>query len=407
MKATQSELSFKISSCKGCLSKNLESWFSLGKQPPANALLKNLKQKEYFFPLEVCVCKDCGLVQLKHVVDPKLLFGDYVYFSSTAPSFVKHFEDFAQKVFRKAKLKKGDLVVDIGSNDGILLLPFKKLGAKVVGIEPASKIAKVAISKGIPTVNSFFSVKVAKKVVRTFPKKAKVVTATNVFAHIYDLEEVVRGVKELLTDDGLFIVENPYLWEMVEQGTFDLVYHEHLFYYDITGLSSILNRMGMKVVDFEKVPVHGGSFRYYISKDLKKKPAKRILDALKKERQWRKTRKMSNFSKKLEVNKSRLLKLFKNLKHQKKVAVGYGAPAKASTILNFFQIDKGDLKFIVDDSPAKQNKYLPGVHIPILATDKLFQENPDYVLILAWNFAEPITQKLREQNYKGTIITPF
>lgn len=407
MKQTRSEKSFRVTNCRACLSPQLKLWFSLGLQPPANALLSRISDTEDFFPLDVSICKDCGLVQLHDVVDPKILFENYVYHSSTAASFIEHFKVFAHDTFKKQKLHKGDLVVDIGSNDGILLLPFKELGANVIGVEPAKNIAKVARKKGIPTISKFFTKKVAEAIVKKTGQNANVVTATNVFAHIDNLEEVVAGVKALLTDKGVFIIENPYLWEMVDQGTFDLVYHEHLTYYDMTGMTTLMNRLGLKVIDFEKVSVHGGSLRYFAVKDHSLNVSPKVTQLLKVEKRLRKSNKFDKFAKRIAKNKENFTKLITKLKKDKNIVVGYGAPAKASTILNYYQINSKEIDFIVDDSPYKQNKFLPGVHIPILPTDKLFKINPDYVLILAWNFAKPITKKLRNSGFKGKIITPF
>lgn len=407
MRQIQSEKSFRVTSCRACLSPRLKRWFSLGSQPLANALLNKIGDDEDFFSLDVSICKDCGLVQLKDVVDPKILFENYVYHSSTAASFIEHFKVFAYDVFKKYRLKKGDLVVDIGSNDGILLLPFKELGARVIGVEPAKNIAKIASKKGIFTISKFFTKKVAEKIIKKSGQNANIVTATNVFAHIDNLDEVVAGVKALLTNKGVFIIENPYLWEMIDQGTFDLVYHEHLTYYDMTGMSALMKRLGMKIIDYQKVPVHGGSLRYFAVKDHSLKVSPKVTQLLKVEKRLRKSNKFDKFAKRISKNKENFTKLIAKLKKDKKIVVGYGAPAKASTILNYYQINSKEIDFIVDDSPYKQNKFLPGVHIPILPTDELFKINPDYVLILAWNFAKPITEKLKNSGFKGKIITPF
>lgn len=407
MKQTRSEKSFKITQCRACVSPNLKLWFSLGNQPPANALLNDPQDEEFLFPLDVYICSNCGLVQLGDVVDPQILFGNYVYYSSTTASFIQHFKDMAKDIFKKYQLKKGDLVVDIGSNDGILLAPFQELGAQVYGVEPAKHIAKFAQSKGIPTLPEFFTVKTARTILKKVGQHAKIVTATNVFAHIYGLDEIIMGVKELLLDDGVLIIENPYLWEMIKQGTFDLVYHEHLFYYDMTGISAILRSMSMKVIDYQKVPVHGGSIRYFVTKNLAHPVTRRVTHMLKKEAIWRKSNKFKKFANQINDNKLRLTKLINKLKKENKIIVGYGAPAKASTILNYYQLGPESIDFIVDDAPAKQNKFLPGMHIPIRSTEELYKTNPDYVLILAWNFAKPITQKLRNSGYKGDILLPF
>lgn len=407
MKQIRSGKSFRITTCRACNSSKLRLWLSFGDQPPANSLLNKPSDYQDKFPLDVCICNSCGLVQLRDVVNPKILFGNYVYYSSTTTSFVEHFEKLAKDVFRDYSLKENDLVIDIGSNDGILLAPFKKLGTQVIGIEPAKHIAKISRAKGIPTIDKFFDLSVVIDILKETGKFAKVITATNVFAHIYDLDRVIEGVKKLLDTDGIFVIENPYLWQMIKQGTFDLIYHEHLFYYDITGMSALLKQNGMKIIDFQKISTHGGSIRYFVSPNLNKLQSNKIRQALHQESIWRKSDKFSRFAKKLSKNKASLISFLENQRLKNKTVVGYGAPAKASTILNYYQLDQRFIKFIVDDSPAKHYKFLPGVKIPILQTNELFKENPDFVLILAWNFAKPISHHLRESGYKGRIITPF
>ena len=236
-----------------CGSKNLKLWLDLGMTPLANSYVdqKDLDKPELFFPLQVNQCKVCDNVQLAHVVDPKVMFNDYLYSSSTSPVFVKHFDDFAHKMGKK------EFVVDIGSNDGILLKPFKALGSKVLGVEPAKNI-----KSSVPVLNEFWSVRIAKRIRRKYGW-ADLITATNVFAHIDDLDEVLDGVKALLSPEGQFAVEVTDIYQMLEKGSFDLIYHEHVNYWSKSTLRKFFELRGMEVIKIEKIPVHGGSIRAY------------------------------------------------------------------------------------------------------------------------------------------------
>ncbi len=387
----------KIIKCRVCKNKNLSQVLSFGPTPLANAFLsyKEIDSPEYYYPLDVYFCENCSFLQLGHVISPIVLFGNYVYVSSTSPVFVNHFKKFADEVFPRFLLNKKSLVIDIGSNDGILLKPFKSLGTRVLGIEPASHIAKIAEKEGIETVSEFFSVKLARKIVKN-TGRAKVVTATNVFAHIDDLDEVINGVKILLEDDGVFIIEAPYLIDFLEKKYFDLVYHEHLSYWSIKSLGKLFNRLDMTVFDVQKVDVHGGSIRVFIKKDKSfhkvRKSVKTFLSLEKKAKLDKKQTYLS-FADLILENRVKLMDLLTKLKLKNKKIVGYGAPAKGNTLLNYFKIGTDTLDYIVDDSPFKQGLYTPGTHIPVVSAQKLKEDKPDYILILAWNFAKPIMDK--------------
>lgn len=395
----------KRKNCRVCQGKNLEMVFSLGPTPLANAFLKSLQidEPESFYPLDVYFCKDCGFLQLGHVVSPQVLFGDYVYVSSTSPVFVAHFEEFSQETISRFGLNPQSLIVDIGSNDGILLRPFKKRGIRVLGIDPAIEIARLATKGGITTLPKFFSLKLVSQIVAKYGR-AKVVTGTNVFAHIDDLDEVVSGVKKLLTTDGVFIIEVPYLFEFLRQNLFDTVYHEHLSYFTLKTLGILFERLGMKIFDVKKVETHGGSLRVFsqmvngphrVGESVKKfllKENKAKLSSL---------RTYQEFAQKIYRNKAQLVKILTNLKIKGKKIAGYGAPAKGNTLLNFFGVGKETLDFIVDDSPWKQGLYTPGKHIPVVPAAELYKKRPDYVLILAWNFAQPIMKNQAKFAQKG------
>lgn len=396
---------FELKVCRICKGKQLKRVLSLGKTPPANSFLskKKLSEKEDYFPLALNICPLCRQLQLSHVVDPDLLFKNYVYVSSTSPVFVKHFEDYAKSTWKKLKLKKGNFVMDIGSNDGILLKPFKQLGAKVLGVDPAVKIANQATKQGIETLPEYFNRNLADKIVKKYGH-AKVITANNVFAHIHDIDEVVEAVKKVLDDDGVFITESPYLMVFLQNNLFDTVYHEHLSYYSVKPLTIFFKRLGMKVFDVEETKSHGGSIRVFaarekspfrISKsvsDLMKKESKLGLDDLKT---------YQSFAQRIKKNKTELKKLLNKIKKTGKKIAGFGAPAKGNTLLNYFKIGTETLDYIVDDSISKQGLFTPGMHIPVVSPSKVLKRRPDYIFILAWNFAEPIMLKLADYKKSG------
>ena len=387
----------KIKRCRVCKSTKLINVLQFGMTPLANAFLKKeqLDLPEVFYPLEVYFCENCTFLQLGHVVSPELLFKNYVYVSSTSPVFVNHFKEFATQVIKRFDLNKKSLVVDIGSNDGILLKPFKEQGVRVLGIEPAAHIAEMAKRDGIETEAKFFSINLAKQIVRR-RGKAKIVTGTNVFAHIDDLDEVIKGVNEILTDDGVFITESPYLVDFLKKRYFDLVYHEHLSYWAIEPLIKLFNRFGMAVVDAQKVPVHGGSIRVFAVKGrrLKETNAKvKVFQDLEQEMQLSDINTYLKYASKILENKKRLISLLTNLKLKGNRIVAYGAPAKSNTLLNYFKIGREFIDYIVDDSPLKQGLFTPGTHIPVLPPTRLKRDNPQYLFILAWNFADSIIKK--------------
>lgn len=374
----------------------------LGKTPPANSFLQSLgretKNREFWFPLRVLFCNNCSLVQLAHVVDPKLLFKNYVYTSSTSKGFVRHFEDFALEAIDKFGIKKKDLVVDIGSNDGILLKPFAKRGIRVLGIEPAKNIAERANKDGIKTVSEFFGQGMASRLKKT-NGSARLVTATNVFAHIDDLDEVIEGVKILLDNEGVFIIEVPYLPDFLRNNLFDTVYHEHLSYLAISPLKVLFGRMGMKVFAVSKVATHGGSVRVMIKKVGSRWRVESSLAsyvAREKKLKLNTLEPYKRFATRVKQNRKALRNLLGKLKRQNKLIAGYGAPAKGNTLLNYFGIDSSTLDYVVDDSVYKQGLYTPGSHIPVVASGSLYKDPPDYVLILAWNFADQIMLKISQ-----------
>lgn len=401
----------KINFCRLCKSRKLEKVLNFGKTPPANSFLnkRHLNHKEDFFPLIVNFCTDCGQLQLSHVVNPEILFRHYVWVSSTSPVTVAHFEEYAHSAFNNLKLKKGDLVVEVGSNDGVLLKPLKKLGLRVLGVDPARNVARRATKEGILTLPDFFNVKVARETAKKYGR-AKVITANNVFAHINDLDEIVKAVHELLDKEGAFIIEAPYNIDLLEKNLFDIIYHEHLSYLAIQPLDKFFKSHGMQIFDVVKRPVHGGSARVFVKMNGAKH---KIKSSVQKFINLEKRKKLFNintyheFAKKIEGNKIKLSKLLKKLKNENKIIAGYGAPAKATTLLYCFNIGKETIDFIADDSPFKQRLFTPGKHIPVVAPKELYSRKPDYLLVLAWNFADSI-MKMHEKFKKegGKFIVP-
>lgn len=395
----------KIGSCRVCKKKNLKKVLTLGPTPLANAFLtvKQIDLQESYYPLDVYFCTDCTFLSLGHVVSAEVLFGDYVYVSSTSKVFIDHFKRFADHVTKKLGLVSSSLVIDIGSNDGILLKPFKEIGIRVLGIEPAVEIAKVAQKDGIETFPSFFTVALARRIVKE-KGKASVVTATNVFAHIDDLDEVINGLKILLDTNGVFIMEAPYLIDFIQKKYFDLVYHEHLSYWAIAPLITLFKRFDMRVFAVEKVDVHGGTIRVFVTKNNSKhKEEKSVKEFLEKEKKMKlgDIKTYLSYANEIKKNKVALITLLESLKVKEKTIAGYGAPAKGNTLLNFFSVGTETLDYIIDDSPWKQGLYSPGKRIPVVSSKILEKKRVDYLLILAWNFAESIMKNNEAFRKKG------
>jgi len=402
----------KAVNCRACKNKGLKKIVSLGSTPLANSFLKKneLKKKEEFFPLELVFCKNCNLLQLSHIVNPNLMFKNYLYVSSTSNVFVKHFEIFAKDVKKMLRLKKKDLVIDIGSNDGILLKPFKKLGVKVLGVDPAKNVAAIANKNGLKTICSYFNAKTADRIVKNYGK-AKIITAANVFAHTNNWEELIKAVNITLSDDGVFIIEAPYLVDFLDKNLFDTIYHEHLSYIALRPLILFFERNGMKVFDAQRVDSHGGSIRVFVKKTEANYQVKSVVKNLIKlelEKGLDKKQTYLNFARRFEKNKKNLLKILKKIKTDKKRIIGYGAPAKGNTLLNYFGIDNKIVDYIVDDSPLKQGLFTPGTHILIKAPRALEKDRFNYIIILAWNFADSIMTKYHNLKKRGiSFIVPI
>ncbi len=388
--------------CRACGSHNLKLVLSLGKTPLANSLLTadQIDKPEPTFPLELAFCPDCALVQITETVPPEVLFRDYLYFSSFSDALVNHARLNVEKLLATRKLGAGSLVVEIASNDGYLLQFFKKAGVPVLGIEPASNIAKVAVERGIPTLNEFFGDALASKL-RADGTRADIIIGNNVLAHVADLNGFVHGVATLLKEDGMAQFEVPYVKDLIDHCEFDTIYHEHLCYYSLTTLVRLFKRHGLHCAGVERVAIHGGSLRVQWSPAPSSSPNVEAL--LREESTWGADnfRFYENFGKRVESLGAELCTLLRDLKRQGKRIAAYGAAAKGSTLLNFFRIGCETIDFVVDRSSHKQSRYMPGVHIPILAPEELTKRKPDYTLMLTWNFADEILKQQSEYRQRG------
>ena len=374
--------------CRSCGKTNLKRVVSLGYQPLANNLLNKKDAKCELYPLEMNYCKDCHNCQLSVVVDPRKMFSNYLYLSSTSLTFTKHFENASQKYIKELKLSpKKSYIMDIGSNDGIALKPFKNLGfKKILGIEPAKNLAKLANKNKIKTINCFLDKKNLKKI----KKNADIILASNVFAHSDKLKEMAECMLRLLKKSGTIIIEVQYLLNTLQDLTFDNIYHEHYNYWSLTSLINFFKQFDAKIVKAEKIDTHGGSLRIYVKKDRNSKIDKSIKNLLEEEEKFgiKNYKTYEMFSEKIYQIQKNVKKNIKKLKSNGKKIIGYGSPAKATTALNFFGISD-EIDFVVEDNKLKHGKFIPGVKIPILSKDKILDKNGT-ILVLAWNFYNDI-----------------
>jgi SAM-dependent methyltransferase len=398
--------------CRLCGGSHLSKVLSLAPTPPANAFVSEdrLGEQQPTFPLDVFFCEDCHHVQLLDVVDPAVLFENYVYVSGTSPLFVKHFEDYATSVIDAYTPSPGSLVVDIGSNDGTLLKAFKRAGHVVLGIDPAKDIAAQATADGIETITGFFSPAMAEAILAEHGR-AGVITANNVFAHIDDLGGVVDGISTLLADDGVFVFEVSYLVDVFEHTLFDTIYHEHLAYHALGPLVSFLRAHGMELIGAGRVASHGGSLRAVAQRVGAVKPVSasvgELID-LEKKMRLDKAETYRDFGHRVDVLKAELSTLLREKKAAGRTIAAFGAPAKATTLMYHFGIGPDVIDFIVDDSPLKQGLYSPGMHIPVVPSAAIYDRKPDDIIILAWNFAAPIMEKHKAfQESGGHFIVPL
>ncbi len=404
----------RVANCRMCRSSRLHKFLDLGKTPPADQFLfeKQIGTQEESFPLEVVVCEDCGLVQLSYVVPPAILYcNNYPYESSTTAAGRKHWNEFAETVHRLMGLTPADLVVDVGSNVGVLLQMFKDRGARVLGIDPADNIAAIANRNAIETIATFFSEATAKKVASSH-QRAAVITGTNVFAHIDDLHDFMRGVDALLTDRGILIIEAPYLIELLQNFEYDTIYHEHLSYLSLKPLLKFFDSFGMEIFEVQRRDIHGGSFRVFAQRKAKGgRPVSVVVSQLlaAEEREGIYTReRLKEFADQVARNRSELRGMMQGIKASGKRIAAVSAPAKGMTLLNYCGLDTRIIEFVTEKSKLKIGRFTPGAHIPVLGDEALIEKNPDFALLLAWNFAEEIMGNLKQfSDQGGKFIIPI
>lgn len=367
--------------CRICGYSNLNLILDLGYHPPSDAFLKTLNEPETYYPLRLVQCAKCGLAQLDYTVPKEELFkNDYPYETGNNSEGVKHFAELAKSTLDRYHLKSSDLVVDIGSNDGTLLSHFANMGCRVIGVEPVESIAQDAKAR---TINGFWDMEMAGTILQCLGS-AKVITATNVLAHNDDLHEFMEAVDFLLADDGVFIVEAPSLDSLIDNLAYDTIYHEHLCYFSGDPLAYLVGIHGLNIVDTEFKEIHGGSTRYHISRGERTKTFARVF--------------FEDFAHRVEIHRLDLRRMMP----KGSTVVGVSAPAKGNTLLNYCGLD---LKYVTDNSPGKIGRFTPGRHIPVYSDDRLLEEQPDYALLLAWNWKDQIKKNLSD--FKGSWIIPL
>ena len=402
--------------CRFCSSENLNLFIDLGMSPPSNSFLTvdQLNNPEIYLPLKLWICDDCFLVQIDEYKNAREIFNnDYAYFSSYSRTWLKHSKNYVDMISKRLNLNGKSLAIEIASNDGYLLQYFKEKNIPCLGIEPTANTAKVAIEKGINTITEYFTESKAKQVAIDFGK-ADLILGNNVFAHVPDINDFVKGLKELLKVSGTITLEFPHLLTLIENNQYDTIYHEHFWYFSVYSLQNVFKKYSLSIYDIEELPTHGGSLRLYIkhSENNFLPILKSVQDVVDTEIKYGidKFDYYQKFVKRVSKNKFDILEfLIKQKKDAKKIAA-YGAAAKGNTFLNYCGIKNDLIDFVVDASPIKQNKLLPGSHIPIVSEEVLRIEKPDYVLIFPWNIQDEISTQIsyiKDWGGKFVVAIPY
>ena len=400
------------SECRFCSNLLKHTFVDLGMSPLSNAYLKldTINKAEKFYPLHAYVCDNCFLVQLEEFETPDHIFSDYAYFSSYSETWLRHAENYTELMTQRFGLNENSQVIEIASNDGYLLQYFQKQNIPVLGIEPAANVAKVAEEKGIPSLVKFFGVSTAQELVAQ-GKQADLLLGNNVLAHVPDLNDFVAGMKIVLKPDGILTMEFPHVLQLILENQFDTIYHEHFSYFSFLTVEKVFATHGLTLFDVEELPTHGGSLRIYGQHNDGKKPISDRVSKLKTKEieaglEQRST--YLGFGEQVKATKRHLLSFLIDIKNQGKSVVGYGAPAKGNTLLNYCGIRTDLLDYTVDRSPYKQGLFLPGTHIPIYHPDKIIETKPDYLLILPWNIKDEIIEQMSHiREWGGKFVVPI
>ncbi|MFL5482814.1 MAG: methyltransferase domain-containing protein [Gemmatimonadaceae bacterium] len=400
-------------SCRFCGTRFANRVVDLGMSPLCESFIgyDQLNQMERFYPLQVWVCHECYLVQIEEYVSGEEIFSDYAYFSSFSDSWLNHAKSYVEQMIAQLELTRRNRVVEIASNDGYLLQFFVQRGIPSLGIEPAANVAKAAEEKGVPTLVRFFGTDLARELAAA-GQQADLILGNNVLAQVPDLNDFVAGIKILLAPSGVATIEFPHLLRTIEGNQFDQIYHEHFSYFSLYAAERIFSAHGLPVFDVEELPTHGGSIRIYArhADDHSKETTRRLIELrrIEEEAGVASIEYYAGFEKKVHAAKRKLLEFLIEAKASGKKVVGYGAPGKGNTLLNFCGIRTDFVDFTVDRNPHKHGKYLPGTHIPILAPERLWDARPDYVLILPWNLRSEIMSQLAGiRQWGGKFLVPI
>ena len=396
---------FHRNTCRLCNGKKLELMMKLAPTPIGDDYIPKelLGKKQEPYPVELFLCRSCGHAQLLDVVDPEAVYGNYLYTTSISLGLVEHFHRYADSVLQQISPAKNSLVIDIGSNDGSLLRFYKNQGMRVLGVDPAREIARQATKAGIETLPEFFNLKLAKAIKKKY-SSATIVTSNNTFANIDDLDTMTEGIKELLTPDGVFVFETGYVLDLLQKVIIDNIYHEHISYFAVKPLETFFNRHGMEIINVERVPTKGGSLRCTVQLKggaRKASPSVKRIMRLETDLGLQQPEIFKAFETNFNNVKHQLMSLLKSLKAKGRTIIGYGASVGVTTELYNLGIDNNMIDFLVDDNITKHNLYSPGMHIPVLPSQKIYEKKPDYVIIFPWQYIEPIIKKHKEYLEQG------